>query len=302
MSAEKRWVLKEQGEPAKVARLATALEIPPVLANLLVQRGIETEEEAWQFFNPKLENLHDPFLMKDMRKAVERVDLALSRGESIMVYGDYDVDGTTAVALVYSFLRRLGHKALMFYIPDRYTEGYGVSYKAIDHAQRKGVGVIITLDCGIKATEKVAYAKERGIDMIICDHHLPGEKIPEAVAVLDPKRADCPYPFKELSGCGVGFKMLQGYCLYKGLPFSEVECLLDLVVVSIASDIVPLVGENRILAYYGLKRLNEKPGKGLQSIIKICGLEKHADHDRRHRLQDRAAHQRRGPYGGRCGR
>ena len=158
MSAEKRWVLKEQGEPAKVARLATALEIPPVLANLLVQRGIETEEEAWQFFNPKLENLHDPFLMKDMRKAVERVDLALSRGESIMVYGDYDVDGTTAVALVYSFLRRLGHKALMFYIPDRYTEGYGVSYKAIDHAQRKGVGVIITLDCGIKATEKVAYA------------------------------------------------------------------------------------------------------------------------------------------------
>ena len=276
MSAEKRWVLKEQGEPAKVARLATALEIPPVLANLLVQRGIETEEEAWQFFNPKLENLHVPFLMKVMRKEVERVDLALSRGESIMVYGDYDVDGTTAVALVYSFLRRLGHKALMFYIPDRYTEGYGVSYKAIDHAQRKGVGVIITLDCGIKATEKVAYAKERGIDMIICDHHLPGEKIPEAVAVLDPKRADCPYPFKELSGCGVGFKMLQGYCLYKGLPFSEVECLLDLVVVSIASDIVPLVGENRILAYYGLKRLNEKPGKGLQSIIKICGLEKHA--------------------------
>ena len=276
MSAEKRWVLKPQGDAAKVAALAAALDIPPVLANLLVQRGIETEEEAWQFFNPKLENLHDPFLMKDMRKAVERVDLALSRGESIMVYGDYDVDGTTAVALVYSFLRRLGHKALMFYIPDRYTEGYGVSYKAIDHAQRKGVGVIITLDCGIKATEKVAYAKERGIDMIICDHHLPGEKIPEAVAVLDPKRADCPYPFKELSGCGVGFKMLQGYCLYKGLPFSEVECLLDLVVVSIASDIVPLVGENRILAYYGLKRLNEKPGKGLQSIIKICGLEKHA--------------------------
>ena len=276
MSAEKRWVLKEQGEPAKVARLATALEIPPVLANLLVQRGIETEEEAWQFFNPKLENLHDPFLMKDMRKAVERVDLALSRGESIMVYGDYDVDGTTAVALVYSFLRRLGHKALRFYIPDRYTEGYGVSYKAIDHAQRKGVGVIITLDCGIKATEKVAYAKERGIDMIICDHHLPGDTIPEAVAVLDSKRPDCNYPFKELSGCGVGFKMLQGYCQFKGLPFSEVECLLDLVVVSIASDIVPLVGENRILAYYGLKRLNEKPGKGLQSIIKICGLEKHA--------------------------
>ena len=334
MSAEKRWVLKEQGDPATVTRLATALDIPPVLANLLVQRGIDTEEKANRFFNPKLENLHDPFLMKDLRKAVERIDLALTRGETIMVYGDYDVDGTTAVALVYLFLRKLGHRQLMFYIPDRYTEGYGVSRKAIEYALRKGVGLIITLDCGIKATEKVAYAKELGIDMIICDHHLPGEQIPDAVAVLDPKQPECQYPFKELSGCGVGFKfmqafaisngiefhhliplldivavsiasdivpimgenrilayhglkqlnsnpsigikMLQGYCLYKGLPFSEVECLLDLVVVSIASDIVPLVGENRILAYYGLKRLNEKPGKGLQSIIKICGLEKHA--------------------------
>ena len=276
MPIEKRWVVKPQGDPATVEALASALRIPPVLANLLVQRGIDTEEKAHSFFNPQLSDLHDPFLMKDMDRAVERVEAAVRNQEKIMVYGDYDVDGTTAVALVYKFLRHIGHRNLLFYIPDRYTEGYGVSYKAIDHAQRKGVGVIITLDCGIKATEKVAYAKERGIDMIICDHHLPGEKIPEAVAVLDPKRADCPYPFKELSGCGVGFKMLQGYCLYKGLPFSEVECLLDLVVVSIASDIVPLVGENRILAYYGLKRLNEKPGKGLQSIIKICGLEKHA--------------------------
>ncbi len=275
MSEEKRWVLKEQGDPTKVARLAAELEIPAVLANLLVQRGIETKEEAWRFFNPKLENLYDPFLMKDMQAAVERVDLALSRGEGIMVYGDYDVDGTTAVALVYLFLHRRGHKALTFYIPDRYTEGYGISYKSIDHAKHKGVGLIIALDCGIKATEKVLYARERGIDMIICDHHLPGEKIPEAIAVLDPKRPDCTYPFEELSGCGVGFKMLQGYCLYKGLPFSEVECLLDLVVVSIASDIVPLVDENRILAHYGLKRLNEEPSRGLHSIIKICGLEKH---------------------------
>ena len=275
MSAEKRWVIKPQGDPAKVENLSAALGIPPVLANLLVQRGIETHEEAWQFFNPKLENLHDPFLMKDMDRAVRRVDEAVRRGEPVMVYGDYDVDGTTAVALVYSFLRRQGHPSLLFYIPDRYTEGYGVSIKAIDYAQRKGVKLIIALDCGIKATEKVAYAKSKGIDFIVCDHHLPGDTTPDAVAVLDPKRVDCGYPFKELSGCGVGFKMLQGYCRYKGLPFSEVECLLDLVVVSIASDIVPLVGENRILAHYGLKRLNEKPGKGLLSIIKICGLDKH---------------------------
>ncbi len=275
MSAEKRWVIKPQGDPVKVASLAASLDIPPVLANLLVQRGIETEEEAWQFFNPRLENLHDPFLMKDMRKAVDRIDRAIEQGETIMVYGDYDVDGTTAVALLYTFLRLQGHDKIMFYIPDRYTEGYGVSYRSIDYAREKGVSLIITLDCGIKATEKVAYARQWGIDFIICDHHLPGDHIPEAVAVLDPKRTDCGYPFKELSGCGVGFKLVQAYCRHKGLPFSEVEHLLDLVVVSIAADIVPLVGENRILAFYGLKRLNENPRKGLLSIIKICGLEKH---------------------------
>ncbi len=275
MSTEKRWVLKPQGDPVKVENLAASLEIPPVLANLLVQRGIETTEEAWQFFNPKLENLHDPFLMKDMQKAVERIERALSSGEKIMVYGDYDVDGTTAVALVYSFLRSQGHEKLQFYIPDRYTEGYGVSYKAIEQAEQEGVSLIITLDCGIKATEKVAYARTKGIDFIICDHHLPGETIPDAVAVLDPKRVDCDYPFSELSGCGVGFKMVQAYAQHKGLPFSDVERLLDLVVVSIAADIVPLVGENRILAHYGLKRLNENPRKGLLAIIKICGLEKH---------------------------
>ena len=275
MPADKRWVIKPQGDPQKVAALAASLGIAPALANLLVQRGIETEEEATRFFNPRLEDLHDPFLMEDMDRAVSRIEEAVSRNERIMVYGDYDVDGTTAVALVYSFLRRMGHKELSFYIPDRYTEGYGVSLKGIDYAAEHNVGLIITLDCGIKAVEKIAYAKSKGIDFIICDHHLPGDEIPAAVAVLDPKRADCRYPFKELSGCGVGFKMLQGYCQYKNIPFSEVERLLDLVVVSIASDIVPLVGENRILAYYGLQRLNEKPGKGLQSIIKICGLEKH---------------------------
>ncbi len=213
--------------------------------------------------------------MQDMDRAVDRIGKAVENGEKIMVYGDYDVDGTTAVALVYSFLRRLGHRELLFYIPDRYTEGYGISVKGIDYAHERGVTLIITLDCGIKAVEKVEYAAKLGIDFIICDHHLPGDKIPSAVAVLDPKRPDCNYPFPELSGCGVGFKMVQGYCRKHGLPFSEAERLLDLVVVSIASDIVPLVGENRIMALYGLRRLNEKPNKGLYSIIKICGLEGH---------------------------
>ncbi len=213
--------------------------------------------------------------MQGMEAAVERIDRAIKAGEKIMVYGDYDVDGTTAVALVYVFLRRLGHEELRFYIPDRYTEGYGVSLKAIDYAASKGISLIITLDCGIKAVEKVAHAKSKGIDFIICDHHLPGETIPDAVAVLDPKRADCAYPFKELSGCGVGFKLVQAYCQRFGIGFDQIERLLDLVVVSIASDIVPLVDENRVLAHYGLKRLNESPSKGLHSIIKICGLDKH---------------------------
>lgn len=275
MPIVKNWVIKPQGNTETAENLAVSLGLSPVLANLLVQRGIATFAEASRFFNPRLEDLHDPFLMKDMDRAVERIDKALNNGEKIMVYGDYDVDGTTAVALVYSFLRRLGHKELLFYIPDRYTEGYGVSIKGIDFAQSQGVTLIITLDCGIKATEKVAYAKQKGIDFIICDHHLPGETIPAAVAVLDPKRIDCDYPFTELSGCGVGFKLVQGYCQFKRIAFSEIERLLDLVVVSIASDIVPLTGENRILAYYGLERLNQNPGKGLYSIIKICGLENH---------------------------
>ena len=275
MPLEKRWVVKSQGEAKAVADLVAGQRISPVLANLLVQRGIDTNEKASRFFNPRLEELHDPFLMKDMDRAVERIERAIKNREKIMVYGDYDVDGTTAVALVYTFLRRLGHDNLRFYIPDRYNEGYGVSIKSIDYAASKGVSLVITLDCGIKASEKVAYAKEKGIDYIICDHHLPADHLPEAVAVLDPKRHDCEYPFKELSGCGVGFKLVQAYALRNNIPFSEVERLLDMVVVSIASDIVPLTGENRILAHFGLKRLNENPSKGLLSIIKICGLEKH---------------------------
>ena len=275
MPIEKRWAVKPQGNPEAVAAMAAATGISPVLANLLVQRGIDTLEKAKKFFNPQLSDLHDPFLMKDMDKAVERVERAVRNREKIMVYGDYDVDGTTAVALVYKFLRQIGHKDLLFYIPDRYTEGYGISTKGIDHAARKGATLIIALDCGIKAIEKVDYAKRKGVDFIICDHHLPAEEIPRAVAVLDPKRADCSYPFDELSGCGVGFKLVQAYCQKNGIPFQQIEPLLDLLAVSIASDIVPLVDENRILAHYGLLRLNASPSKGLLSIIKICGLDRH---------------------------
>ena len=275
MPIEKRWVVKPQGNPKAVAAMAAATGISPVLANLLVQRGIDTLEKAKKFFNPQLSDLHDPFLKKDMDKAVERVERAVRNREKIMVYGDYDVDGTTAVALVYKFLRQIGHKDLLFYIPDRYTEGYGISTKGIDHAARKGATLIIALDCGIKAIEKVDYAKRKGVDFIICDHHLPAEEIPRAVAVLDPKRADCSYPFDELSGCGVGFKLVQAYCQKNGIPFQQIEPLLDLLAVSIASDIVPLVDENRILAHYGLLRLNASPSKGLLSIIKICGLDRH---------------------------
>ncbi|MFR9534651.1 MAG: single-stranded-DNA-specific exonuclease RecJ [Rikenellaceae bacterium] len=277
MPIEKRWVVKPLGSSQElVDNLATKLSISPVLASLLTQRGIDSVEKARNFFNPQLSDLHDPFLMKDMDRAVERIEAAVANDEFILVYGDYDVDGTTAVSLVYKFLKQIGHKNLLFYIPDRYTDGYGISYKGIDHAHRKGATLIIALDCGIKAIEKVVYAKEKGIDFIICDHHLPAEEIPAAVAVLDPKRVDCTYPFDELSGCGVGFKLVQAYAQRHGIPFSKIEHLLDLLAVSIASDIVPLTGENRILAHHGLIRLNRNPSKGLHSIIKICGLERHS--------------------------
>ena len=275
MPIEKRWVVRARGEKEAVARLASHLRMSPVLTNLLVQRGIDTVEKANKFFNPQLGDLHDPFLMKDMAKAIERIERAIANNEKIMVYGDYDVDGTTAVALVYKFLKQIGHKNLVFYIPDRYNDGYGISVKGIDFAARKGVTLAIALDCGIKAVEKVVYAREKGVDFIICDHHLPAEEIPSAVAVLDPKRPDCNYPFDELSGCGVGFKLVQAYAQKHNIPFKDIEHLLDLLVVSIASDIVPLTGENRILAYYGLERLNRMPSSGLLSIIKICGLEDH---------------------------
>ena len=275
MALEKKWIVRETGNPDLVRQLTSELGIDQALANLLVQRNIKTFAEAKSFFRPQLENLHDPFLMKDMEKAVKRLSEAIDNQEKILIYGDYDVDGTTAVALVYSFLRRFCEKSADYYIPDRYNEGYGVSYKGIDWAADHGFTLIITLDCGIKAVEKVKYAKERGIDIIICDHHLPDEKLPNAVAVLDPKRSDCDYPFDDLSGCGVGFKFMQAFASSRGIPFTELVPLLDLLVVSIASDLVSITGENRILAHFGLKQLNESPRKGLLSVIKLSGLEKH---------------------------
>lgn len=272
MGKDREWILKETADPETVSRLASELGIDPVLAGLLVQRGIRTFQEARAFFRPELQSLHDPFLMKDMDAAVERVRRAVVSGEKILVYGDYDVDGTTAVSLVYSFLRDLT-PGVEFYIPDRYDEGYGVSDKGISWASENGFGLIITLDCGIKAGEKVGKAASLGIDMIICDHHLPENDIPAAVAVLDPKRADCGYPFDDLSGCGVGFKLVQAYASRYGVPFEKLIPLLDLTVVSIASDLVSVTGENRILAHFGLKRLNESPRQGLLAMIRLSGLE-----------------------------
>lgn len=271
---DRKWIVKEPGNPAAVRQLSQSLSIDSVLANLLVQRGIYTYEQAREFFRPDLTMLHNPFLMKDMDKAVARLHKAITEGENILIYGDYDVDGTTAVALVYSFIRTLTKK-VDYYIPDRYDEGYGISYKGIDWAVAGEFNLIISLDCGIKAIEKVEYAKEKGIDFIICDHHLPDEHLPEAVATLDPKRIDCNYPFDDLSGCGVGFKLVQGYAQQFGIEFEEIKHLLDLVVVSIAADLVLVTGENRVLAHYGLKQINEKPRKGLLSIIKLSGLERH---------------------------
>ena len=272
MAKECKWILKEPADPGKVTRLATEVGIDRVLAELLVKRGVETFEEARSFFRPDLANLHDPFLMKDMDRAVERVRAAIVSGEKILVYGDYDVDGTTAVALVYSFLKRFTSN-IDFYVPDRNDEGYGVSLKGVDWAHQNGFTLIITLDCGIKAIEKTQYASERGIDMIICDHHLPDDELPAAVAVLDPKREDCSYPFDDLSGCGVGFKLVQAYSQRYNVPFESLIPLLDYLVVSIASDLVSVVGENRILAHFGLKQLNDSPRAGLFAMITLSKLE-----------------------------
>lgn len=259
----------EQKEAAE--ELGTKLGISPIMAGILIRRNITTESAAKRFFRPQLNDLINPFLMKDMDLAVDRLNDAMGRKERIMVYGDYDVDGCTAVALVYKFLQQF-YSNIDYYIPDRYDEGYGVSYKGIDYAHETGVKLIIILDCGIKAINEIEYAKSLGIDFIICDHHVPDEVMPPAVAILNPKRSDDSYPFKQLCGCGVGFKFMQAFAKNNGIPFSRLVPLLDFCAVSIAADIVPVVEENRILAYHGLKQLNQNPNIGLKAIIDICGL------------------------------
>lgn len=269
---ENRWSVKPNADEETVAALVGNVKLSRTSALLLAQRGITDFENARLFFRPSLTHLHDPFLMQDMEKAVERLGQAIGNGESILVYGDYDVDGTTSVSIVYGFLKSR-HPNLHFYIPDRYGEGYGVSRKGIDHAREQGVKLIVCLDCGIKSAELVQYAQTLGIDFIICDHHRPDDNMPPAVAVLNPKRPDCQYPCKELSGCGIGFKLLHAFCIRHGLPLDEhLYPLLDLVVVSIAADLVSVSGENRVMAHYGLKKLNAAPRPGLKALMRIAGL------------------------------
>ncbi|RZP03664.1 MAG: single-stranded-DNA-specific exonuclease RecJ [Flavobacteriales bacterium] len=268
-----RWTIKPKPDSSKVAHLSKELAVDSTTSFLLVQRGIETFEEAKNFFRPDLNDLHDPFLMKDMEKAVSRIKDAVKNQENILVYGDYDVDGTTSVALMSSYLLSF-YPNVATYIPDRYEEGYGISYKGIDFAEDNNFSLIIALDCGIKAIEKVAYATKKGVDFIICDHHRPGTEIPKAKAVLDPKQQDCEYPFKELCGCGVGFKLIQALASQKGATINDLVLYLDLVATAIGADIVPIVGENRILAYHGLKVINENPRPGFEAILKQVKKEK----------------------------
>jgi single-stranded-DNA-specific exonuclease len=270
---DKKWIVKEKGDTAVVKQLAEALKVSESMANLMVQRNIKSPQEAAAFFKPTLDYLHDPFMMKDMNIAVDRISSAISKNEKILVYGDYDVDGTTAVALMYSFLKQQ-YSNVLYYIPDRYKEGYGVSFQGLDYASDNNCRIVVALDCGIKAVEKVKYARSKGLDVIICDHHYPGDEIPAALAVLDPKQPGCSYPYKELSGCGVGFKLIQAFAKVHGIPFSQIIHYLDLVAVSIASDIVPITGENRVMAYYGLRQLNESPRMGLREIIRESEVHK----------------------------
>mgnify|MGYP000182404492 FL=1 len=266
---QKRWAEIPLTTPELIPELQASLQINEVLARLLVLRGVHNYDEAHDFFRPNIHHLHDPFLMQDMEQAIERIEQAIAQQEKILVFGDYDVDGTTAVALVYRFFSKY-YDQLEYYIPDRYLEGYGISYKGIDYAAENNFSLIIALDCGIKSVDHVAYAKAKGVDFIICDHHLPGRNLPDAVAVLDPKRADCSYPYKELAGCGIGFKLIQAYTQKNDLPFEDLEAYLDLVAVSIAADIVPIDGENRTLAWFGMKRLNEQPCAGLAALRSIA--------------------------------
>ncbi|MGV8877858.1 MAG: single-stranded-DNA-specific exonuclease RecJ [Sphingobacteriaceae bacterium] len=275
---EKRWSITAKIAEEAVANMASVLGIDRVLSSLLVSRGITTFEDARSFFRPDINDLHDPFLMKDMEKAILRIERAVENKESILIYGDYDVDGTTSVALVYSFFKKIisadalnGSHKISYYIPDRYLEGYGISTKGIDYAAKEGYSLIVALDCGIKSIDKIEYANLKGIDFIICDHHLPGAQIPAAIAVLDPKRTDCEYPYKELSGCGLGFKLIQAYAQKNDLPFETISCYLDLVAISIACDIVHINGENRVLTYFGLKKLNSDPCIGVKALMELAG-------------------------------
>jgi single-stranded-DNA-specific exonuclease len=261
-----RWTLQPKQDPTLISQLSSALGVSPLISQLLIQRGITTFEEAKKFFRPSLDELHDPFLMKDMDLAVARIEKAIANEENILVYGDYDVDGTTSVALVSSYLKTY-YPNVATYIPDRYDEGYGISYQGIDFAADNDFSLIIALDCGIKAIEKVAYASEKNIDFIICDHHRPGPDLPKAAAVLDPKREDCEYPYKELCGCGVGFKLIQALSVKRNLKTEDLILYLDLVATAIGADIVPITGENRVLAYYGLKVINSNPRTGFKAII-----------------------------------
>lgn len=267
---EKRWVEHLLADRQTVEKISEELNINETLAQMLVKRDVTNFEEAKIFFRPDFSQLHNPFLMNGMHAAISRIEAAIKYKEHILIYGDYDVDGTTSVALTYSFFKEL-YPNVSYYIPDRYVEGYGISTQGIDYADLHQISLIIALDCGIKEIDKVLYAKEKGIDFIICDHHLPGDQIPDAVAVLDPKRKDCDYPYKELSGCGLGFKLIQAYSQKNNLPFSGIEKYLDLVAVSIASDIVPITGENRVLAHFGLKKLNSDPCNGLKALIELSG-------------------------------
>lgn len=267
---QKRWVELSETDSEETVKLSHELNISESLSSLLVKRGIHSFREAKLFFRPKLTHLHDPFLMKDMDKAIARIEEAIENSEKIIIYGDYDVDGTTAVAVVYSFFREI-YPEIAFYVPDRYEEGYGISKQGINWAFEKGYTLIIALDCGIKALDQVTYAKEKGIDFIIGDHHMPGDVLPSAVAVLDPKRQDCAYPYDELSGCGIGFKLIQAFSIKNNIPQDHVFKYLDLVAVSIGSDIVPITGENRVLAYYGLQKLNSNPCFGLLALINLTG-------------------------------
>lgn len=262
----KRWTAKIEPDKDVVEALSKAINLNKVLTSVLVQRGINTYEDAKRFFRPQLSYLHDPFLMKGMDLAVKRIHAAMELNQKILIYGDYDVDGTTAVATVYSFFKQR-YPHLDFYIPDRYTEGYGISFMSIDWASNNGFSLIIALDCGIKSVDKIAYANNKGVDFIICDHHLPGEEIPAAIAVLNPKQLDCTYPFKELSGAGIGYKLIQGFAIQNNIPSIEVERYLDLGAVSVASDLVPILDENRILAHFGLKKLKQQPNNGLKALL-----------------------------------